>query len=184
MQAVDRLQRILQTRQSELVGCQRQNRFRGPDTSWRYLRGNALCAQLGYKITVNTPIDELDVFYEPEEKVIIFYRGGKWKPWWAHDIELTLALCKLYLNEGVTGAYVLHELDNELTQTYVSSPDSDEASELVQVALEGWRNHSRIHKDSPRAQALCQYCPVKRQCDAVDLEQGATHDWPAGYRVG
>lgn len=181
------LKRSLALRNSELIGCPRQNRMAGLDNSWRMARGNALCALQGYKVSFSTPIEEIDVFVtgqEDERLDLITFRGGKWKEWWNRDVELLLALAVLYLSPNVNGAIVLHEVDNQLSEVYIASPSKDEASALVQAALSRWKEHARILKNSPRALALCGYCPAKARCDALDLEKGETSDWPDSYQPG
>lgn len=180
------LQRSLSLRNSELTGCPRQNRLSGMDNSWRMARGNALCALHGYKVNFNTPIEEIDVFAtEIDDGLdLITFRGGRWKEWWNWDIRILLSLAKLYLSDNVSGAIVLHEVDNSLSEVYIESPNKDEASALVQTVLNRWKDYARIPKNSPRALALCGYCPVKARCDALDLEKGETSDWPNNYQPG
>lgn len=178
MSVVEKLVRSLDLRQSELIGCQRQNRLRGEENSWRFLRGNALCAHLGYKIRASTPVDDFDVFFRQDEElgdIIITFRGGPWKSWWDEDIELLGALGKLYVCATLKAVLVLHEVDSELKS--LGFPIVAEPEPLVQAALVKWREMDRIKKDSPRAKALCQFCPVWRECDRLDLERGDIHDW-------
>lgn len=188
MSLVQRLERSLDCRQSELIGCWRQNRLRGEDTSWRNLRGNALCAQLGYKIRASTPVDDFDVFFRPGDEdhgdSIITFRGGNVKPWWTDDLKLLGALAKLYICETLKSVLVLHELDAGLHTIVVPVPTVEECNALVQDALNKWKNMDRIKKDSPRAKVLCQYCPVWRQCDSMDLERGEMYDWNLTHAVG
>jgi len=177
---VYKLERSLYAKGSELVGCQRQNRIRGEDNSWRFIRGNALCAHLGYKIRASTPIDDFDVFFRQDEElgdIIVTFRGGSWKPWWDEDIQLLGALSKLYVCQTLSSVLVLHELDSSIQGVVRPVGDLDECSKLVQAALDKWRDMGRIRKDSPRAQALCQFCPVWRECNRLDLERGDIHDW-------
>jgi hypothetical protein len=148
------------------------------------MRGNALLALAGIKVSGTTPVDDFDVFLGQYRSVIYTFRGGKWKPWWDEDLRMLGALGVLYLNEALEGVIVLHELDNDITEVYIPAPSKDEASLLVERAVIGWREFARIPKNSPRALVLCQYCPIKRQCDALDLEKGDTSDWPAGYTPG
>lgn len=188
MSLLSRLERVLQTRQSDLIGCQRQNRLRGEDSSWRFLRGNALCAQLGYKIRGHTPVDDFDVFLRLADEeygdCVVTFRGGQAKSWWGEDFYLLGAITKLYICETLKHVLVLQEVDSRLDLVIVEVPDAEQCGALVQLALNKWRNLDRIKKDSPRAKALCQYCPVSRQCDALDLERGETHDWPNSKPVG
>jgi len=180
---IEKLKRLLTTRESELVGCTRRNRLAHDlPVPWRFMRGNSLLAVLAMKIRMNTPIGEIDVFYEAPD--LLAFRGGTWKPWWNEDFRLLAAIALLYLSGNVRGVHVFQELDGELSERYVDAPSLGEAQGLVQDALEKWRAFARIPKNGPRGFASCPHCPVKRACDALDLEQGATNDWPVDYTAG
>lgn len=186
---LEKLQHSLSLRRTEAIGCPRQNRAVGVADTWDTIRGNGLCILSdAHRISFRIPTGEdIEVFIRRGEEIdtinIVTFRGGKWKPWWTEDIRLLLAFAKAYLDERVTGAWLLHEFDNKLNESYIVGPSADEASKLVQTALTRWKDNERIPKNSPRAY-LCQYCPIKRQCDALDLEKGETSDWPDDYRVG
>lgn len=181
---VDGLKRSLQLKDSELIGCIRQNRWREEPLPWGFLRGNALCSLVGLKIRGYSPAGEFDVFLRHDGDLIVLFRGGRWKEWWNEDIYLLAALSKLYISSTLKGAIVLHELDNKLEEVYVTAPSTEEAKVLVQTALDNWMASKRIRKDSPRARAYCFHCPVKKQCDSTDLQEGEDRDWPADYRAG
>lgn len=169
------------TRDSEVLGCPRRNRWSGQRKLWRILRGNTILAALGTRVTFDTAIGPVDVFIR--DTTLLAYRGGKWKSWWIEDLTLLLALCHMS-GINVIQAALLQELDSKLTTHYIGAPPHEEAGRLVSAAIERWRSEARIPKNSGRAAVTCPWCPVKAACDAKDLERGETADWPSDYRIG
>lgn len=165
-----------------LVGCPRQNVW-APEQPWRFTRGNALLAALGTKITISWPFGVFDVYVaKPDHDpswVVLMFRGGEWRPWWEDDARLLGALVLLYSHLDPKQIAILIENRGDLTARYISIPEVDEARRLVADALVGWPGNPppRIARDTPRAQAVCPRCPVLAQCEASDLETGATGDW-------
>lgn len=175
------LQTKLYLRYSELIGCTRRNRWAEEIVQWRSRRGNALLLLAADDVAVlETPAGFVDLpihYTSSTEAELLQFRGGTWKAWWEEDIQLLLAVSRVYSTLGLTGCVVLHEDQGDMTTRYIAA-ESLTSHVLVAAALKRWERLDRIAKDGPRATTMCPYCPVKERCDAEDLQTGATADWP------
>jgi hypothetical protein len=160
------------------TGCLRKNIW--TDKVWRDVRGEALLSTLGQRVMVDTPVGSYTACLY--DTYLLAFRGGKWKSWWREDLQTVHALTSKY-GSPCNGTIVLQELDGRLSQVYIEPPSQAESEQLVLNALDAWKNQSRISKSGPRAY-LCNFCQVKRRCDAFDLDVGQTQDWPKDYQVG
>lgn len=173
------LQKTLTTEPCPFLGCVRSNKWGA--LKWRNLRGDALLSVLGEKWCIITPFGDFHVYvYGPH---LLQFRGGAWRQWWEEDCKLLCALVSSFASLQPDGVIILQEVDSELQEHYVAAPQYDIGKQLVDSALQQWQVDGRIAKNSPRA-AMCTYCSVKRRCDAKDLEERATTDWPDNWKIG
>lgn len=180
MTLLGELQAKLYLRPSELLGCARRNRWAEEFVQWRSRRGNALLLLAADDVAVvETPAGFIDlpVHYDHGVAELLQFRGGVWKAWWEEDIQLLLAIARVYSLLDLVGCTVFCEDQGDLTTRYISA-DQLAAHALVAAALKRWERFVRIAKDGPRSYTMCPYCPVKERCDAEDLQTGATTDWP------
>ena len=187
--SVDLLAELRQTllaAEPTIVGCARRNKLTADIIpKWRNLRGSTVLACCGYKIVAETPVGPVDVWMREDTDGLptpLAFRGGTWKSWWEEDLRLLGALVRLYVHREAHRVTVLHEVDSELSLKYIPIPSEMEASSLVREGIQRYQENVRIAKDSPRGLAWCPHCPVRRQCDLIDLETNQTADWPESYR--
>lgn len=160
----------------KLIGCMRKNAW--VDESWRDYRGNALLKLLSnVTIELDSPAGYFEVY--ARMPYLLQFRGGHRKVWWDHDIKKILALAK-----HLQGCILIQEVDGNLHQHYIESPSTSEAESIVLAMREKWEGLERIAKNTQRAHVMCHHCPVKKRCDALDLERNQTDDWPKDYHVG
>ena len=167
-----------------LVGCVRQRKLmRDLPLSWRFARGDAVLAQLGARTQINTDVGPFDAFIartSTDGSALLVWRSGQRRPWWNEDVELTLACAQVY-GALVDGAILVQELDSELSTHYIERLDPAKARTLVEAAKERFNATARIQKNGPRGRGQCLHCPVKAECDFIDLSRNETSDWPEGY---
>ena len=141
---------------------------------------------LGQRVHIDAPFGIFAAWTrtaQSGDRWLLLFRGGRPMPWWREDALLLAALVTTYSNLGVKGVAIVEELDSQLTVEYIEALEAGEAQLLVGEALSRWTRKSRLNKSSPRARAVCPHCPVKQPCDQLDLETGATQDWPLGLPV-
>lgn len=177
--SIDLLDKLAQTvwaRPAKVIGCTRQH-ILWPDKPWRWLRGNAILSAIGEKVEIEAPFGAFGVFLVVDgEKIwLLQYRGGNWCPWWDEDAALLASLVSSYTQFKVAGTVTIVELDGQIRLHYTELPA--EAAALTKEAVDRWTNQARLPKDQPRARTVCRYCPVKNQCELMDLERGETADW-------
>ncbi len=168
-------QKFLST-ECPLVGCMRQNAW-SARTRWQDYRGKAILMALGKMQHHHSDLcGDYDTYAYGD--YLLQYRGGHKKVWWEHDITKLLAVTQIYV-----GCILIQEVDGELHQHYIPAPSQEEAKHLLLALRERWSSLERIAKNTQRAY-MCRYCPVKARCDALDVEQGQTDDWPDHYKAG
>ena len=185
-QLLQRLKDVVWTTPCPVVGCTRQHVLAGQEGQqeplWRFLRGNTVLACLGARVELEGPWGPFHIWLT-DDRWLLQFRGGRLQPWWIEDCKLLLALVMTYTTLKVEGCTLLQELDGKLQTHYIDCPSAAEKKELLDGALQRWEQQTRYVKNQPRALAACQHCPVRRECDLMDLARGETADWP-GKRPG
>lgn len=176
---LEQLQKTLATEPCPFTGCIRANKW--SSLKWRSMRGDSLLAWVGEKLPIETPYGNFDVYAQGPH--LLQFRGGQFRDWWIADCQLLCALVSHFSSLQPDGVALISELDGELREYYIDALPYDAAHQLVELALQQWKVDGRIAKNSPRA-AMCTYCSVKRRCDAKDLEDKATQDWPPQWKIG
>jgi hypothetical protein len=174
------LSSLLENKPCFMIGCVRQNLWR--QEQWKDYRGDSLLSVLGLRTPVDTPVGPFDVYMH--DRFILQFRGGARKPWLDDDCRTLCALVDRFSSLQPYGVIVLQELDGKLSEYYIDAPSAEDAKFLVDQAIEQWSIEGRIPKNSYRAAVICKRCPAKRRCDAHDLANGQTGDWPKDYRAG
>lgn len=173
------LERQLAVVPPPFLGCARQRRL-VETRPWSLARMNALLYVAGQLAVVYWREHHFDVFLSRVDPfTLLMVRGGSWQNWWVEDAHALIAVVNANSNLQVRGVEVIHELDSKLHARYVEAPTEAEARRITSM-LESWHPDTRLVKNSPRAWVACNRCPVRRACDALDLEQGQTADWPGG----
>lgn len=171
-----------------LIGCQRRNawtREAGQLNVWSTVRGNALLALLGERVTIDTPAGFLG--YWSYNGYILQFRGGPAQPHWMDDISLLWAVIAAYSpTRPKAQVILLNENQGDLSVEYLTIPKDvqDRQDTLGRVVVEGFMADppSRIAKNTARAFRVCTGCPFRTRCNAQDLLDNATHDWSESYR--
>lgn len=179
---LNELVRGLQPRDPGFVGCTRRGKWSEP--RWRDVRGNAFRSHFGIMRYVETPEGPLQTYLTKDGKLLQF-RGGPWKDYWFEDAldewSAIYEFTDLELDEEII---FLWENQGELAirRRNVDLNFHDPKERMIEK-LDAIRSDppGRIKKDRPRAYKECQYCPVRRKCDAVDQREGDTDDWGANY---
>lgn len=172
------------------VGCIRRNWWGRWDLDWRAQRGNAVLSALGSAVR---PVQDLEREWGWDADLIddylVFFRAGPFKDYWLRDINETWAL---FVDEFAPpkGIVLFWENNGELAITSIPEPEDPKDLVLQMIdRLEPWAaggvdNPPRIRKDGDRASTWCRFCPFKARCDAVDVLDEDTDDWPDGYQRG
>lgn len=169
-----------------LVGCVRQNLLLADaPEDYRNIRGNALLALIGERVLLDAPSGAFHVFTfdEGNGPVLLLFRGGKPKPWWDEDARVLLAVVNTY-GFRCYEAVILYELDSRLYSYRVPAPSTEMAKSIIAERALKYRTFARISKKTYRGRVICSHCPVKAECDRVDMERNETSDWPEGYQPG
>lgn len=172
--------RTIHLRPNPLEGCIRRNKLDETERGWRWLRSVALLDRLADREQVHLPTGEVyDIHIARTEHgdCGVLFRGGREKPWWRDDAELQAACLVTFASQNVQGMVILQELDSDLLWHYFANPAAP--TQLATTAFKGLHAEppSRLDKSSARAHASCRYCPVKWDCDRLDLQYGHTRDW-------
>lgn len=173
----------LETRDADLLGCVRRNLWSDEEHPWRLVRGNALPALLGDRHTITTPTGPLD-FFLLQDRWLLQFRGGQWNDYWKKDFFLLWSLITTYSTYDLSPTVlVLWENKGVLNPLHVEVPPNLEPETLAAEAVERYNSDppGRISKSGPQAMRICKHCPVKRQCDAVDKQEGDDGDWSEDY---
>lgn len=192
MDLVKIVEKRLRRREPLSVGCVRRNMWQ-KTPSYRATRGNAILSVLDtYMVPFKGLLGDFDMTFldHGHNDTVLFFRAGPWKDYWAQDIYDAQALIQndhghspanltvLWENNGVLAEVTLPELsDPELAERYMRL-----YKRVGTYALDGGIP-PRIAKDGPR-KGMCHFCPVKAKCDAIDIQEGATDDWPGDYQRG
>jgi len=168
----------LTMRPFRLMGCPRRNVWRG---SWRSDVGAAVMPIVGTKQSVVWEGEAVDFYSFLGGQYLLLWRAGPWRKWWQDDARLLVGMVYACSSIEPMGVCILHEVDGQTLTTYVECP-KDRSLESYQDALTAWRagganKPPRIAKDTDRAYRVCYRCPVRRRCDALDIELGETADW-------
>jgi hypothetical protein len=179
-----KLRKHLHLEDSGLVGCKRRNLWTSDNTSWRWIRGNALLALAGEKTGTHTPAGYHEFFHTGP--FVLAFRGGPWKDYWVDDfLDLWSLAAEYWPHELSRTILVLHENAGELDIKYLPVPDSLNPAERVEGMLAHLRADppGRISKGATQARHVCWYCPAKARCDATDRLRNETHDWSPYYPI-
>ena len=171
-----RLKKELDVHPFPLLGCPRRNVLQ--DRPWRSDVGAAVCALVGTRATVEWEGKPVDFYHTPDGSSLLLWRGGKWRDWWVEDATLLVGMVRALSNIRAEGVFVLHEVDGETHVRYVGAPTKDAVNAYTEMMVcWGKDDPPRICRDSDRGEATCWRCPVRRQCEAMDVEAGTTEDW-------
>lgn len=162
------------------MGCTRRNLWTGKDnTYWPHLRGNAVLESACTVAFVHTDwgTEEAYIF----DRCLVEYRAGEWKPYWVDDIMDRWALfrekCGMHIEDDIL---VVHENKDNLTIRTIRGMEA--SKRVARMESEASKDPpGRIAKNTLKAYNTCYHCPVKRQCDKIDREQGETDDWGSNY---
>ena len=168
----------LTMRPFRLMGCPRRNVWRG---AWRSDVGAAVMPIVGDKASAAWEGEAVDFYMVRGANYVLLWRAGPWRKWWQEDARLIVGMIHARTSLSPEGVCILHEVDGQTLTTYVECP-KDRSLDVYQDALTAWRaggtnKPPRIAKDTDRAYRVCYRCPVRRRCEALDIELGHTADW-------
>jgi hypothetical protein len=173
---IERALDVLQFAPFTLLGCVRRNMW---NVQWRSDVGAAVCLLVGRKHRLTWPGGEVDVV-RTADGVLVQWHPGPWRDWWLDDAILFAGMVRATSAGSVPGVLVLHEVDGQTRVRYIEAPDT--CTETYEATLRAWREGGtarppRLDRRSERAEQTCYRCPVRRRCEAVDLEAGQMDDW-------
>ncbi len=180
---LEELMDVLCARPPVLVGCIRRNVWVGWDEE-KYWRMNALLHCIGQRCEVHYPLGSFTVWVRTNSEGaydLLQIRGGRYKNYWEQDCNNIAALVNAYTDFDVIGTLLLHEFDNAIRVRYYACPANAQAvvNGLMEIYHSGTKESPvRITKDSQRGRIYCYRCPVRKRCEAKDIELGEILDWP------
>jgi len=155
---------------TQLVGCQRRMHWDPYRPGLNMYRGVPFLFAIGAeRVRFDTPVGPSWHFLL--EGSTIIYRAGPFRGWWFEDLCVEAAIT------GTTTGVIMHDFDNHINLQHHRDLVSYDMKMLVKNAREA----TRWPKQTERALHVCRNCPVKRECDAKDREEGKTDDWAPNY---
>ncbi len=160
-----------------LLGCPRRNTW---THGWRSDAGAALLDQVARRERVEWLGRPVGIFMTAVGPTLFLWRGGPWRDWWVREAELLAGMVGSVSNIRATRVCVLHEVDGRTHVRYVETPTERVqtlyADEMTRYTADP-DAPPRLHRDKQQAKQLCWRCPVRKRCEALDLESGDTKDW-------
>ena len=163
-----------------LIGCPRRNVW---TSNTSVFIGSGILDVVGSKYKVIWEGDEVSYHVSPEPMGLMMMRGGKWKSWWLDDAKIMLGMLKRSdspWGSRLHGVYLVQEEKGSVSVSFLDISHND-AVEAYDKAMSKWDSTlkipPRLDRGSERGKTVCWKCPVKRRCEALDLEIGETEGW-------
>lgn len=170
------------------IGCVRQNLWAN-GLYWGVLRGRAILKHIATPHVVQRPgissgtVWIANPLLDNQVVYVTFRAGSKWKDYWWEDLMQEAGLHQGHGAFIPSMGIILWEHEGALTPVErVFSAEElfaarEEIYRRIRLLNEKPEAPPRIQKNGPRM-GLCYYCPAKKRCDAADMTEGATWDWP------
>lgn len=166
------------------IGCRRRGKWSSQSSTWRFMRGNALLAQLGSKTQLETPAGPFEYYTLADH--LLQFRGGPFSPHWLEDFYDAWAVAQYWnSNEELSRHIILVHEDRGNMQLEVHSvPESiDAAVRAAKILTELQADPpGRISKATAYAIKVCRFCPVRIRCNTQDKFEGNMVDWSTAFR--